>query len=220
MQEEDGVLPQEFKRLDRENSELARDKRLMLREISLLNAQLNSTRRSLSELEEFRREAATAVGLAGHAGGAAQVHNDIPLNSEAGILSKIAAQSTRNLYLRVALELEANKAPVLSELSDVRSLRPMQEVSRNRGAFRIILLEAGILDADWYILANPDVQNACADPYEHFAYYGDDEFRAPRAGVNPLEYVRRNPDVAESAQGPTFHYFMYGIHEGRSGYFC
>lgn len=220
MHEKDTVLSQELRRLARENSELARDKRLMLREMSLLNAQLNSTRRSLSELEEFRREAATAVGLAGHDGGAAQVHNEIPLNLEAGILSKIAAQSARNLYLRVTLELGANKEPVLSELSDVRSFRSRQEACLNRDAFRVLLIETGILDVEWYVFANPDVQNACADPFEHFAYYGDDELRAPRAGVNPVEYVRCNPDVAESELGPTFHYFMYGIHEGRSGYFC
>lgn len=219
MHDDDTPLSREIERLGRENFELARDKRLAFKEISSLNAQLNCIRRSLNEPAEFRREALAAIGLAAHSAEAAQVHDNGAPNLEIEILSKIVARSARHLYFRVVLELEANICHDRSGRLDFHSLQPIQEIPINADAYKVFLFESGILDAEWYNYSNPDVRNARSDPYEHFAYYGDGEMRAPRAGVSPSEYLKRNPDVAESPHGPTFHYLMYGINEGRSGYF-
>jgi autotransporter-associated beta strand protein len=81
----------------------------------------------------------------------------------------------------------------------------------------------GSFDAEYYLLANPDVAKAAlaaggdtfAFAFQHFQNYGAKEGRAADAFFDSAYYLAHNPDVAAAGMNPLTHYDLYGWKEGR-----
>ncbi len=82
----------------------------------------------------------------------------------------------------------------------------------------------GSFDAEYYLLANPDVATAAlasggdtlAFAYQHYANYGWHENRKAGAYFDPAYYLAHNPDVAAAHVDPLAHYDTFGWKEGRN----
>ncbi|MCF4125073.1 hypothetical protein HBB12_006770 [Methylobacterium sp. SyP6R] len=84
-------------------------------------------------------------------------------------------------------------------------------------------LAGGAFDAEYYLLANPDVARAAtaaggdsfAYAAQHFEQYGWRERRNPNAVFNTAEYLIAYRDVQAANINPLTHYDQYGWKEGR-----
>lgn len=79
----------------------------------------------------------------------------------------------------------------------------------------------GVFDANAYLLENPDVFAAGANPFQHYNQYGRNEGRAApmSSAFDPETYKMLNPDVAAAGVDPLAHFLRFGQNEGRSGGF-
>ncbi len=84
------------------------------------------------------------------------------------------------------------------------------------GDARSVLLQSGVFDPAWYIVAAPDVARAGRDPVEHFLHQGWREGRKPNPYFNVEEYLARNPEVAAAGVNPLLHYVLAGEADGRA----
>lgn len=73
---------------------------------------------------------------------------------------------------------------------------------------------SGLVDDDYYLLTNPDVREAGAEPALHFAVYGWKEGRNPNLWFDVNLYRQENPDV-DTGINPLLHYIFAGRKEGR-----
>lgn len=74
---------------------------------------------------------------------------------------------------------------------------------------------SGLFDAAWYLIQNPDVQAAGADPLSHFCNNGWREGRKPNPYFDPAWYLDQHPDVRAAGLVPLLHYLRHGDREGR-----
>ena len=81
-----------------------------------------------------------------------------------------------------------------------------------------------LLQANWYLAANPDVATAGIDPAEHYARHGRQEGRLPCPEadliqglglVDPNTVIRTMPDVIAAGIDPAVHFCVHGCREGR-----
>jgi hypothetical protein len=70
-------------------------------------------------------------------------------------------------------------------------------------------------DAEFYLLANPDVGFAGVDPFQHYATFGFKEGRDPNAFFDTKGYLAAYADVAAAGVNPLEHYMTFGFKEGR-----
>lgn len=82
-------------------------------------------------------------------------------------------------------------------------------------AFKRLLLDAGLFDADFYLSCYADVKAAGADPYEHYINHGIAELRDPCATFSTSGYQLRYPDVLSSGLSAIAHYLFIGRELGR-----
>ncbi len=81
----------------------------------------------------------------------------------------------------------------------------------------------GSFDAEYYLLANPDVAKAAlaaggdtyAFAFQHYQGNGWKEGRAADAYFDSAYYLAHNPDVAAAGLNPLTHYDQFGWKEGR-----
>ena len=78
-------------------------------------------------------------------------------------------------------------------------------------------------DTRLYLIHNPDVAAAGADPLEHYLRYGATEGRSTYEaigdavnGFDAQYYLLQNPDVAAAGANALQHFNTYGWHEGRN----
>src|SRR5579872_3955431 len=62
-----------------------------------------------------------------------------------------------------------------------------------------------LLDAEFYLRANPDVAAARMDPFKHYVKYGAAERRQPHPLFDPAHYLASCPE-ARSAANPLLHF--------------
>ncbi len=72
----------------------------------------------------------------------------------------------------------------------------------------------GLLDAAWYLAANPDVAQAGLDPLDHFVRFGAAEGRAPNAWFDPDWYRRQCADAGPGGLDALLHYQRAGDRQG------
>jgi serralysin len=70
-------------------------------------------------------------------------------------------------------------------------------------------------DADYYLMNNPDVARAGANPLEHYSSFGWKEGRDPSAAFDTSYYLDVYQDVAAAHINPLDHYVGFGWKEGR-----
>ena len=89
-------------------------------------------------------------------------------------------------------------------------------LAEGRGSFAAIgqNIVAGF-DAEYYLLANPDVAASHLDPWQHFNTVGWHEGRDPNAWFNTKGYLAHYADVAAANVNPLEHYEQFGWKEGR-----
>ena len=75
---------------------------------------------------------------------------------------------------------------------------------------------SGLVDADWYRTAYPDLATTGVDPVWHYARIGGREGRDPNPLFRSSWYLTTYPDVAESGDNPLVHYVLHGAVEGRN----
>ncbi|WP_300578043.1 hypothetical protein [Phenylobacterium sp.] len=71
------------------------------------------------------------------------------------------------------------------------------------------------LDPDFYRSAYPDIAEAGADPFVHYARTGWREGRDPAPWFSTTDYLAANPDVVMLDVNPLAHYLTAGAGEGR-----
>lgn len=76
-------------------------------------------------------------------------------------------------------------------------------------------MSTGLVDAQYYLAANPDVAASGMDPAAHYASSGWKEGRNPDAFFSTNGYLAANPDVAKAGVNPLDHYDQSGWKEGR-----
>ena len=79
----------------------------------------------------------------------------------------------------------------------------------------LTMQRSGLFDGAWFVIRNPDLAHAGADPLGHFYRFGWREGRKPNAYFDPAWYVARNHDVIEDGYNPLLHYIEHGEAEGR-----
>lgn len=73
---------------------------------------------------------------------------------------------------------------------------------------------AGLFDAEWYLLQNPDAAQSGVDPVEHYVSIGAKEGRAPHPLFDPKFYLKTYPKAAISGLTPLEHYLTKGWQKG------
>jgi hypothetical protein len=153
-------------------------------------------------------------------GGAIQLHPDFgpaerceamgeaagcaPLRIEGAVVERVRARLRRRAtklgYARQAAQASRRADPVVT--ADLREL----------------------LQPDWYLLTQPDVAAAGADPHAHYAAFGVLEGRLPCPEadlirglglIDPASVIRTMPDVIAAALDPAVHYCQHGWREDR-----
>ena len=76
------------------------------------------------------------------------------------------------------------------------------------------LLLSGLFDADFYLRANPDVQQAGVDPLRHYVAHGDAEGRSPNALFSPTYYRRHAAGAVPPYANALEHYLNEGERSG------
>jgi hypothetical protein len=77
---------------------------------------------------------------------------------------------------------------------------------------------ATAFNASEYLVANPDVQQAGIDAFDHYMSYGWQEGRSPSRCFDGARYLLANPDVAQAGMNPLHHYLAHGMAEGRQAF--
>ena len=72
-----------------------------------------------------------------------------------------------------------------------------------------------LFDTSWYLLQNPDVEEECVNPLEHFLQLGWREKRNPHPLFDISFYFAHSPDVEAAGINPVLHYIKSGWREGR-----
>ncbi len=78
-----------------------------------------------------------------------------------------------------------------------------------------VIAEAGLFDANHYLINGSDVHEASLDPIEHFCKHGWREGRQPNIYFNTSWYIQTNTDVERLGINPLVHYIIQGDREGR-----
>ena len=79
-----------------------------------------------------------------------------------------------------------------------------------------VLGASGLVDVDYYRVANPDVVAIGMDPVDHYASWGGHEARNPNPFFDSAWYLAANADVRDTGLNPLVHYIAGGAAEGRS----
>jgi hypothetical protein len=74
----------------------------------------------------------------------------------------------------------------------IRTVRQIQKIRK-------------LLDAEFYLRANPDVAAARMDPFKHYVKYGAAEQRQPHPLFDPAHYLASCP-AAREAGNPLLHF--------------
>jgi hypothetical protein len=72
-----------------------------------------------------------------------------------------------------------------------------------------------LVDANYYLINAADVQEANADPAEHYCRYGWREGRRPNIYFDAEWYVQTNPQLGRLQVNPLTHYILAGEAAGR-----
>jgi hypothetical protein len=108
----------------------------------------------------------------------------------------------------------------LHAISHIRAvLKPSYWRRRSKRRAELALLRGlSMFDADWYLMAYPDVAEAGSDPWLHFIDRGWREGRDPSPLFATSAYLRANADVARSGINPVLHFIEFGHFEGRASF--
>jgi len=74
----------------------------------------------------------------------------------------------------------------------------------------VLVTEAGLVDANYYLINGSDVQDAHLDPALHFCRYGWEEYRKPNLYFDTAWYLETNPRVTQLKLNPLVHYVCEG----------
>ena len=75
---------------------------------------------------------------------------------------------------------------------------------------RWVVERSPLFDAEWYLLAYPDVKAAGVDPVVHYLITGARELRNPSANFDTAAYLQQNADMETKGLNPLYHFIRYG----------
>lgn len=78
-----------------------------------------------------------------------------------------------------------------------------------------VVLDAGLVDQNYYLINGADVHEAGLDPVDHFCRYGWRDGRKPNIYFDTRWYLQTNPEVARMQINPLAHYILEGEAAGR-----
>ena len=76
-----------------------------------------------------------------------------------------------------------------------------------------VVVQSGLFDAQYYIMTEPDVQDAGVDPVSHYCACGETEHRRPNPYFDPAWYACHHLPTA-SNMGSLVHYILHGEAKG------
>ena len=72
-----------------------------------------------------------------------------------------------------------------------------------------------LMDSDYYLKSNPDVDTAGEDPIWHYSHQGYHEGRNPNAYFDSTYYLEHTPECTRLKMNPLDHYILYGARQQR-----
>jgi glycosyltransferase involved in cell wall biosynthesis len=97
-----------------------------------------------------------------------------------------------------------------------RSVHPGLNINLAEYTRDVLLIEqAGLIDADWYLRNYRDVEKSGLGACEHYCLKGFREGKDPCPYFDTAYYLGTNPDVAQNGMNPLLHYLQYGHLEHR-----
>lgn len=194
------------------------EKTALIQKNSVLNTQLELTKKNLANAEKKNKELANINRLA--------QESLATRFDELANLAKLLEVSERTLMAREA-ELESVKKSLEKFKNTLtwKAAKPARIISERlnknkKGGKKeehISLIKAsGLFDVEWYQKICPELSKLPLTPVEHYLSIGY------KMGLNPSEkfngnlYLERYPDVAEEGVNPLIHYILFGKSEGRT----
>jgi hypothetical protein len=77
-----------------------------------------------------------------------------------------------------------------------------------------IVWKSGLVDAQWYMSAYPDIHASQMNPVSHFCILGWKQRRRPNYYFDTGWYLENHPEVRASGQNPLIHYIVSGERHG------
>ena len=87
------------------------------------------------------------------------------------------------------------------------------EGDRDRNLEARLIAGSSFFDERWYLMRNPDVSTAGANPIMHYLEFGAMEGRDPSPSFSTSAYLEQRPDVRAAGVNPLVHYLRHGISE-------
>ncbi|WP_243429657.1 hypothetical protein [Acetobacter sacchari] len=141
----------------------------------------------------------------------------VKVSTSSGKAAAVKATPTRSTPKARVVAAPAKKISAISKRkSSPARAKAVEEVVAVEVAARVpAVREALYFDAQWYLDAYPDVNQAGVDPASHYRESGFREGRQPNAAFNGKAYIAANPDLAGYENDPFMHYVFFGAAEGR-----
>lgn len=101
-----------------------------------------------------------------------------------------------------------------AKLAEIKQKIAASPLCLDDGAAITLIKATELLDAEYYLVNNPDVKASGMDPCAHFQLYGWREGRKPNIWFNTELYKAENPDI-DCGLNPLLHYVFIGHSQGR-----
>lgn len=194
------------------------EKSVLMQKNSLLNNQLEFTKKALTDAEKKNKELTNINKLA--------QESLATRFDELANLAKLLEVSERTLMAREA-ELESVKKSLEKFKNTLtwKAAKPARIISERlnknkkggkKEQYIGLIKDSGLFDVEWYQKICPELSKLPLTPVEHYLSIGY------KMGLNPSEkfngnlYLERYPDVAEEGVNPLIHYILFGKNEGRT----
>ena len=194
------------------------EKSVLMQNNSLLNNQLEFTKKALTDAEKKNKELTNINKLA--------QESLATRFDELANLAKLLEVSERTLMAREA-ELESVKKSLEKFKNTLtwKAAKPAritsERLNKNKKGGKKeqhigLIKDSGLFDVEWYQKICPELSKLPLTPVEHYLSIGY------KMGLNPSEkfngnlYLERYPDVAEEGVNPLIHYILFGKNEGRT----
>lgn len=194
------------------------EKSALTQKMSILNTQLEQTKKALANAEQ-KNKVLAAINK--------DAQESLAIRfDELANLAKLLEVSERTLMARET-ELESVKKSLerFKNTLTWKAAKPARMISERlsktkKGAKKeqhiALIKESGLFNIEWYQNICPELSKIPLTPIEHYLSIGY------KMGLNPSEefngnlYLERYPDVAQEGVNPLIHYLIFGKNEGRT----
>lgn len=206
-------LQQQLDQAKKQQSESEQENSVLLRQLLLVQEELESYVMQLQTEQQKYNHATTAKEK--------QYQRELNrLESKLRIVKAKAASAEHQVQLLRQELLTVKTSVVWKSAAPVRVLsRMVKKTDKAKQKLQqdtALLLTSEYFDLEWYLETYPDVAQSKMNPAEHYLRFGAAEGRMPGPLFDGNWYLQLYPDVAASNTNPLLHFIKFGQQEGRS----